>query len=165
MIVIKKQGILSKVGDLIMLPIMYFVQGNVYEVPQKTHMWNYQTLRAPEIQEINPAYCVELDKDPSAIRQFTGLIPFFHMPIFGGWKNFVVLEPLDTVNTYWNVGWTLGNLVQVSRIQITQKVRLLTPPLPVQFFGIDSNGTQIQIQTVGHGKVGEAREYAKVPLL
>lgn len=165
MIKVKPQSSISKIADVLMIPVMYFLQGNVREIPQRTHLWNYQTLQASETGELNPAYSVTLDKDPSAIRQFIRLIPIFHMPLLGGWKNFVVLQPLDPVHTYWNVGWMLGNLVQASRIPIRDKVRLLTPPSPVQFFAIAEDGTQLPLHIVGQGSIGRAGEFAKIPLL
>jgi len=91
-------------------------------------------------------------------------VPHFHMPIFGGWKTFVVIKPKIPQST-WYVGWVIGDFMGLSKIPLVDQVRLCRGPLPLQFFAVDSVGRQIDIDIVGYGSIGKAGEFAKVPLL
>ena len=90
---------------------------------------------------------------------------FFHMPIFGGWKTFLVVEPCSPQVVRWHIGWIVNGSYEVSQIILTKYVRVLLNPTAVQFFALDANGTQIEIQVKGYGKISKAGVYSKVPLL
>ncbi len=165
MINIKHQSLISKIADVLMIPVMYFLQWNIREAPQQTHFWNNQKLVVSEVEDINPKLLVTVAGNPRAIRRWFGPIPVFHMPIFGGWKNFIVLEPVQTVSSHWHVGWIASDVIGLSQIKLKGPVRLLTNPGSVQFFGVLKDGTQVELHTVGHGSMGQAGKYAKVPLL
>ncbi len=148
-----------------MTPVMYFLQWNICESPQRTHFWNNCKLSSDDVKDFISISVVTEMGDPKAIPRWFGPIPIFHMPIFGGWKSFTVLEPVNEVTGEWYVGWIASDVAGISQIPLKNKVRLLTSPGSAQFFGIDKDGNHIELCIIGHGQIGEAGEYAKVPLL
>ncbi len=165
MIQIRQPSFWSKTADALMIPIMYFLQGNIFELPQKTHFWNNCKLTRKDASSLDSSLCVTVVEQEHSVPRWFGPVPIFHMPIFGGWKTFVVLEPVDHSVTEWYVGWIASDVAGLSQIKLTAQVRLLTCEGSAEFFGVTKNGTQIALQAVGHGKIGEQEEYAKVPLL
>jgi hypothetical protein len=147
---------------------MYLAQGTVREVPQRTHRWNnYKYHPAATLAKEAK---VRVKGDPKALREaWLGLIPLFHIPILGGWREYVVLEPAeDTVK--WHVGW--GQAVNmgmseygVSSITLRGGVRMLRGPKTVCFFGLTRRGRQIPLRIVGYGRIGDRGPYSKLPLL
>ena len=102
--------------------------------------------------------------DSSAFRRWWGPLPIFHIPLFGGWSKFVVLE--TTQNELWYIGWLTGDTLGVSKIPLTGPVRVLVGSLPAQFFALRlADGVQLELKSTGHGRVGTAGEFSKVPLL
>lgn len=165
MLKIKKQSLLSKLGDKLMLPIMYFLQGNFREVPQRTHKWNNVKYPIENVNQLISKMICTVEGDENATRRwFLKVIPIFHMPIFGGWKRFIVLEPV-VKQDFWYVGWVAGDTIGVSQIQLNEKVRLLKGPGPAQFFGINEHGEQIDLKLVGEGVIGGRHNFNKVILL
>lgn len=160
----KPQRTIGRVADYLMMPIMYLLQGTFREIPQRTHRWNNQHLKLQEISSFSADKIETVPADQDSSSWWVGPIPHFHMPIFGGWKKFVVLEPKES-QTVWHVGWLLSDACGLSRIPLKGKVRLGIGPLPLQFFGVDADGRQIDIDIVGYGSIGKAGEFAKVPLL
>lgn len=147
-----------------MLPIMYILQCTVYEVPQRTHRWNNTKLPASAIRDFDASDMVTVLGDSDAKRRWLGPLPLFHMPILGGWDDFVVVEP-KVVQSVWYIGWLPFDTIGVTQIALDGPVRVLVGPRQVQFFGVDALGYQIPIHVVGKGSVGTAKEYSKVPLL
>lgn len=146
-----------------MVPVMYLLQGTFREVPQRTHVWNNVRWQANWYHQ---PWFLTFDGDPEAAppRVF-GFIPRFHMRIFGGWKKFVVLEPVQPI-VDWHVGWSCPvNGDGLSLITISRRVRVTIGPGAVRFFGLDQAGKQIELRCVGEGRIGAAGEFAKVPLL
>ncbi len=122
-----------------MVPIMYFFQGNLAEVPQRTHVWNnqkFQDWRYP----MDDTVTYLCPGDDQAILRGRGLVAWFrfHAPILGGWRRFHVLEPIDDVGS-WHVGWHNwdrgGNFAGVSLIPLRGPVRVLMGPGPIRFLG------------------------------
>lgn len=165
MITIKKQSIQSKLADTLMIPVMYFLQGNLRESPQQTHFWNNCKLSTDDIKDFTRTSVVTEVGDPKAIPRWFGPIPIFHMPIFGGWKTFTVLEPVNKEVDLWYVAWIASDVAGISQIPLKNSVRLLTSPGSAQFFGIDTDGNHIELHIVGHGQIGKAGEFSQVPLL
>lgn len=171
MIKFTSEGAIGAFFDWLMRPIMYWLQGNFDEEPQRTHFWN--NIRVSALQGLDvlstlmtipgvDSGVVRISADTNAIPRFS-LFPVFHAPRFGGWKNFVVLEPTQEIDE-WYVGWfSFG--VGVSVIPIKDRVRVLVGPDEVIFFGVDKDGRGIPIKSIGQGFIGQAGEYAKVPLL
>src|SRR3989344_2294378 len=125
----------ARLADKLMIPVMYLVSGTLNEKPQKTHRWNNKKLTKAEVGSLNQeemAHCrgVSYANKRHLLR--------FHIPIFGGWQSYVVLEPEHPQG--WHVGWIPQDTAAgVSRIQLSGPVRLLLGPDEVSFFGISAS--------------------------
>lgn len=86
------------------------------------------------------------------------------MPIFGGWRHYVVLEPCGNY-TAWHVGWITEDSVGVTRLTLRGPVRMLMGPKMVTFFGINTEGRQISLAKVGEGTIGSGYLRVDIPLL
>ena len=95
MIIVPNQGLLSKSADYCMIPVMYILQGNFRETPQRTHFWNNTKLTVSDIEILASELFVTVAGEPHAGRRWFGPVPIFHMPIFGGWKKCIVIAPVD----------------------------------------------------------------------
>jgi hypothetical protein len=161
---IKREGIIALIGDLLMLPLMYILQGNVREVPQRTHRWNNQKLSASALRHLKADAMVHTTADRTALRRWWGPLPIFHMPILGGWKRFIVIAP-KVPQDVWYIGWVVGDTAGLSNIKLRGSVRLLHGPSTADFFGVNEHGEQIEVVSIGDGMIGKAGQYRKVPLL
>ena len=161
---IRPQSLLSKIADYLMLPVMYLVQLNLREVPQRTHFWNNIKLKSDSIKDFDHELLVSAGADKDAKERWWGPIPVFHIPILGGWDEFVVLEPVEP-QIEWYVGWIPFDTIGLSQIKLTGPVRLLIGPRQVNFFGVNKFGQQIAIKQIGKGVMGKAGEYSRIPLL
>jgi hypothetical protein len=106
-------------------------------------------------------HCVSYSKSANASRRFG----YFHMPIFGGWRDYVVLAP--TEDTGWYVGWVVpyGGHCGISRIKLRGPVRMLKGPDPTTFFALRaSDGKQILIRSIGAGSLGDRGFFSRLPL-
>lgn len=164
MIKFKPQTRVGAFADMLMMPIMYLLQGNFSELPQRTHRWNNRHLKNLDITDLHIEKMAVAMGVPGAHERWLGPIPLFHMPVFGGWRKFVVLEPVEKTDI-WFVGWVAFDALGVSKIPLKNSVRLGVGPRQAEFFGVDRNGQQIAIRVVGEGSIGEAGKYARVPLL
>lgn len=162
MIKIKRQSFLGRIADGLMVPIMYLLQGNFRELPQRTHRWNNVHLKSVQISDLHAEKIIFFDGDSRAHRRWLGPIPLFHMPVFGGWKKFGVIEPVDEVDE-WFIGWLAFDIVGISQIPLSGPVRIGLGPRQAEYFGIDSGGNQIKIKEVGEGYIGKAGVFAQVP--
>ncbi len=162
---VKEESLFAYVGDMLMLPIMYILQGTIKEVPQRTHFWNNKKFTNSATKHLDSAQIITVDGDQNAVKRWWGFVPIFHMPILGGWKCYIVIEPAVPQDK-WFVGWVVGDtMVGVSNIVLKNRVRLLKGANPAQFFGLNEHGEQIIIRVVGEGKVGLGGEFKNVPLL
>ena len=91
---IEPQNTLSKVADMLMLPVMYVLQGTFKEMPQQTHRWNNLKFPLTELAYLRSEAMVTVSGDSTAVRRWWGPLPIFHIPLLGGWSKFVVLEPI-----------------------------------------------------------------------
>jgi hypothetical protein len=91
-------------------------------------------------------------------------LPRFHIPCFGGWKKYIVLKPAQTLTEEWYVGWIAGQHIGVSRIPITDMVRVLIGPDDSTFFAVTQDGTQLPLQCTSEGEIGSGGLYRWVPL-
>lgn len=162
---IKSQGKLSKYADVCMLPLMYLLQGTLREVPQQTHRWNNVKFSLQDITELQSEQLVTVPGDPSAVRRWWGPLPIFHIPLLGGWSKFVVIGSSIDQSSVWYIGWIAGDTAGLSQIALTSPVRLLVGPGSAQFFGVTDIGEQIQLKVIGHGRVGNAGDFGRLPLL
>ena len=116
---IEPQNTLSKVADMLMLPVMYVLQGTFKEMPQQTHRWNNLKFPLTELAYLRSEAMVTVSGDSTAVRRWWGPLPIFHIPLLGGWSKFVVLEPIKPVVEGWYVGWIAGDAIAgVSQIII-----------------------------------------------
>lgn len=144
---------------------MWLLQAGAPEVPQRTHPWNH---RRTELSQFDQKYFLTFDGDSTAKPALRlGFIPTIHAPIFGGWTQFVVLEPSQHQFGPWYVGWcTSQRLGETSCIPLFGPVRMLIGPPPgPTFFAVDETGVQIGLQHVGFGRIGAAGVYSNIPLL
>jgi hypothetical protein len=147
-----------------MVPLMYLAAGTRKEAPQQTHFWNNTKLTYEVVRNLDQEMTVRC----SGIRGEANVPALFaHIPILGGWRNYVVIAPVENPNeTTWHIGWNTVRVMGVSRIEVKGAVRVLVGPLYTSFFGINAaNGQQIAIREVRRGKIGDKGEYCKVPLL
>lgn len=161
---IKPQGKIGKVADALMKPLMYLLQGTFAEEPQRTHRWNNYYLRNLAVDHLEADKIEIVPGDTDARKRWLGPIPLFHVPLLGGWRKFVVLQPCDYVGI-WYIGWVAYDAQGISKIQLSGPVRLGIGPRQAQFFGLDEDGKQIDIEVIGYGEIGRAGKYARVPLL
>ena len=101
---------------------------------------------------------------PKAAQAFFFKIPLFHIPLFGGWRDYVVVEPISLQGEEWYVGWVTGEVNGVSRIPLKGAARLLRGRDDASFFGVNREGGQIPLQQCGHGRIGVRGPYARIPL-
>ena len=163
-IVPTKQGVIGRMADYLMLPVMYLLQGNFNEIPQRTHRWNNQHLNNHTIKHLHANMIEIIQGVPGEYRRWFVPIPLYHMPIIGGWKKFVVLQPKKDIGE-WYVGWVAFDALGLSKIPINGSVRTGIGPRQAQFFGLTNDGCQIDIDVVCDGESGKAGEFAKIPLL
>jgi hypothetical protein len=154
-------------ADTLMIPAMYLVAGTLKESPQQTHFWNNAKLQPQEVAHLQRDRMTHCKGIPDASPPRVAWIPLLHLPIFGGWRNYAVLEPVE-YNGQWHVGWQAGGAAGVSRIPVRGPVRMLVGPGDVSFFGVtagQAGGDQVRIRQIGSGRIGKGGPYAKVPLL
>lgn len=161
---VRKIGPISRFADWLMVPLMYLISGTFRERPQRTHAWNVQNLTREEAHEISSnlvmlAFC----EGVPAIGRWGFL---FHIPLLGGWRNFVVLEPnLPFTDIEWRIGWITSDVgAQMSKVPQHGPVRMLIGNDHVYFFGVTAEGKQIPLREIGSGQVGDNGPFAAVPL-
>jgi hypothetical protein len=166
MIQFKPQGTLGWLADMLMLPIMFILQGNIHESPQRTHRWNNQKFRTKrEMTFIKVLPRISFEGIAQSSRRWFGIAPLFHMPILGGWKKFVVLQPAD-ITKRWFIGWmpSDGESAGISRIPLTGPVRVTIGDGDVSFFALSESGTPLELVSIGEGLIGQAGEFSRIPL-
>ena len=151
--------------DFLWIPSMYLASGTVCEVPQQTHPWNRRSLSYEERLSLNPDLNHHEPGDNEAASPWLlGFIPRFHLPIIGGWRNYVVIKPVQQNMSHWYVGWVNAGACGVSRLPLTGPVRLLIGPENTDFIGLDEDGFQIKVKKTGKGRIGTGGRYAHLPL-
>lgn len=168
----RPQGWLGKLLDGCMRPVMYWLQGNYSELPQRTHRWNNLKFRHGELDQLDATAMVHAEQILKATERWQGgVIPRFHLARFGGWTNYFVVQPVTPCNP-WFVGWRTSDVQGLSIIPLTGPVRVLRGPGQTEWFGLDRTGRQIAITKLGHGMIGqgginlhgEPTEYGSIPL-
>lgn len=159
------QGPVGRLADTLMKPLMYWLQGTYQESPQETHVWNNTKLSLLAQSRLDHTLFASVPADPDADnRWLLGYVPTFHMPRFGGWTKYVVLEPRYVAVTRWYLGWHTRDVCGVSRIPITGAVRALRGLNDCNFFGLLPDGSQIALRVAGTGVIGDRGSFAKLPL-
>lgn len=163
-LVVKPLGPCAQMADVATVPLMLCLSGAL-ERPQGTHFWNNTKLQPEDIAYLDPEGMVHCPGNPNAGRQTFLGIPIFHIPILGGWRDYVVLEPATPPDGGWHVGWSSGGAVGVSRIRLQGRVRMLLGPGEVSFFGVTAEGDQVPLQQIDTGRIGDGGQYKNEPLL
>jgi len=150
---------------MVMTPVMYLLSGTLRESPQRTHFWNNTKLAPDEVAPLHRDMMVQSGGVGGESSRRVSRLPLFHMPVFGGWKNYIVLEPQDARQP-WHVGWIAEDVAGVSRLSFTGPVRVLEGPGAVQFFGVSSDEqSQVAIRKLAQGRIGDGGPFAHMPLL
>lgn len=162
---VRALGPAERLGDWLMHPAMRFVSGTLREGTQQTHRWNNEYLTEEDITYLDHSMIVSAQGDPAATKRWLlGVIPLFHMPIFGGWRQYRVVEPVD-YNGVWYIGWIPKDAPPgLSLLPTEGGVRVLEGPGPCRWFGVTKDGTQIALCEVGVGHTGKGGPFAHIPL-
>ncbi len=162
---VRPLGWLARIADVLMVPLMYLIAGTFSEAPQRTHIWNNTKLSKETTKNLSKNYAITCKGDERAVGRNGILDLRFHLPIFGGWKKYVVLCPVDASQD-WYIGWISSIDAGVSRIKLRGPVRMLLGPSEVTFFGLNTEtNEQINIKERGSGRVGDTGPHTQVPLL
>lgn len=163
---IPPESALGKIGDILMLPLMHALSGTLSETPQRTHRWNVYHVSKEVSRHLPESLLTTVPRSNQAKKAYFLGFPLLHAPLFGGWREYAVFQPTDTVTNPWFVGWIASNGAGVSRIPLRGSVRLLCGPYQAKFFGIDSiTGSVIPLSHRGEGRIGDSGEFSKLPLL
>ncbi len=144
---------------------VHLVHGYYYKSLNQTHFWNNRLLTAAEKNLLDTANMVSAPADPYATRRLGRFDLRFHMPLFGGWKEYVVLTPEQHLEPWYVGWWPNGGSPGRSLIPLTAPVRVLRGPDPTEFFGFDAYGKQIKLRKFGTGTLGQGGRFASLPLL
>lgn len=144
----------EKAADFLMIPAMKLLMlmaGHPRESLQRTHFWN--NWKGPYDFDQSIAIKSEGVKGaPNAggLRR--------HLPPPFGWQHYLVLQRADRDSTKaFHVGWVGGGVSGISRIQSHGQVRVLEGPSSVVFTGFNPDGTQIGIEQIGQGQLGDKK--------
>lgn len=155
---------LAKLADILMVPLMYLISGTLKEVPQQGHRWNSVRLSQSDVDGLDKSIMVHCFGISDKVIHSRWIF-LFHIPILGGWRNYVVLEP-EKPGRDWYIGYQTNDIIGVSRIRLTGRVRMLIGHGDVSFYGIDAEyHEQIAIREIGRGRIGEGGKFAKEKLL
>lgn len=152
----------ERVANFLMVPFMYLLSGTI-ERPQETHRWNNAVLANEDVAYLKQRGMIRCPPIPSS-RRWLGKIPIFHMPIIGGWKKYIVVKKNHYDFDEWYVGWICQDVTGISRIPLRGPVRLLLGPKSVTFFGIRPDGSQVKLEKIGNGSIGDGKKWRKYPL-
>lgn len=154
----------ARYADAFMLPLMIYVSGAPMEAPQETHRWNYQNIPRDELSWLNPEAVVTVPGDIDEGPAFRlGFIPFIHLPRWGGWKQYAVLEIEKDID--WYVGWRTSRVCGVSLLPITgRRVRCLIGDAETEFFAVDKYGHQLKLALRSRDYIGTSGTFSQVPL-
>lgn len=143
-----------------MTPIMWAFAGFKLEFPQETHRWHMENISCDKVRIKSEVEVMGNDKSRVGTRA-----PFIHMPLLGGWRNYVVLKA-EGFSDYWFVGWKKKFLDGRKAVCQIQKLRIHSPHIKLlkgipdskkYFFGLDKNGNFIEVKKVGEGVLGDGK--------
>lgn len=179
--VLREYTFLMKVFDWFMVPLMWVASGFTTDSLQKTHAWHVQRVSPANFSQFIHSHksLVKVKGDDGTWMKKKNRV-FFHVPILGGWRNYVVLAPLDSVGSDgWRIGWvTISPRKEyaVNKIPLHGPVKMLVGPESQEhvFIGIETYedltpskhllGRQIPLVVIGRGVNGD-KKYSHLPLL
>lgn len=141
-----------KILDICLIPLMWVLNKGRWEKPQEKHHWH----SIPWKGSINPMWCVI---NEGSIKKHKHFSPWFHMPILGtGWEHYLVVQPIRYTED-WYIGWGSGekNVINLKTLYNGEPVRVLISDGYARFFGCSKDGTQIPLQIIGEGYLGDPR--------
>ncbi|MDD5145605.1 MAG: hypothetical protein PHF44_02085 [Candidatus Pacebacteria bacterium] len=160
---VRRIGLVARIADMLMVPIMYISSGTFREKPQHTHAWNVQNLPADGDKRLVNQAMAHCKGIAEQIARRHWLDFQFHILIIGGWRNYVVLQP--EYEEVWHVGWRASDAgAQISILPLVGPVRMLIGSEDVSFFGVTDDGVQIPIREIGKGRIGDCGEFSKIQL-
>ncbi|MBI2032363.1 MAG: hypothetical protein HYV38_01910 [Candidatus Levybacteria bacterium] len=121
-------------------------------------MRNYPLINVPKGKFVQI-----IGDDPS--RYSAKGFPFFHIPMLGGWKNYVIIEAKD-FGKYWNVGWIVKFKNSKEVVYQIQALRIHSPFVKLLtgindseklFFAIGEDGSFVDIRMMDRGSLGDGR--------
>jgi hypothetical protein len=158
---IKELPFYYRILDYLLMPAMW-VFAKFKPPLMETHPWHMQNIHYDLIPKSIGKNMVGNDPSPYDFNSF-GL---FHIPIFGGWKNYTVFEAKD-FDKYWRIGWKIDfydskkiRVCQVQRLKIyDSQVALLTgiDDSKKLIFGINDKNEPMELEIVGKGILGDGR--------
>lgn len=78
--------------DILFIPIMRIISGAPTEEPQISHLWNVSSLSETDIKNLDKNLMIkDVGTKIGVIRN--RFLPKFHIPILGGWKQYIVISP------------------------------------------------------------------------
>lgn len=161
---VPRLGPVERLACLLMRPFMLIVSGTFREEPKSgIGPLNYVRLPRYESDTLDPDMMVFCEGTKNRVDSGIRC----HMPIFGGWRNYTVLERADSDVGAWYVGFRHPDdlLAEVCREKNTLPTRMLVGTRTVAFFGIDNETRrQIPIRLVGSGRIGDGNVYSRSPL-
>jgi hypothetical protein len=158
--------------DYLLFPLMALLSGFNLDSVQETHTYHTQPVNPRLIDDSLalevPGANASRFKNHGRITSHFGL---FHVPILGGWRDYIVLEASSTGP--WHVGWKLCDqysgdilLCEVHRLPISDaQIKVLESPSGtiLYLFACTPDGVQIPIRLVGEGTIGD-RKYPGIRL-
>jgi hypothetical protein len=146
-----------------MSPVMLLLSGALKEAPQETHFWNNQKLRLEELAWLDRGQLAVCEGIPGAVPAWQYGLPMMHLPAFGGWRDYVVLEV--TKDVVWYLGWRTARVCGVSLIPIVgNRVRALLGGDETEFFAVSREGVQLSLRTVWVDVLGSGGPFCRLPL-
>lgn len=141
---------------------MFVAGGCKLDSIQETHRWHCQKIN-PILIDHNLSVIVEgTDNSKYTNRIFP--VPIFHIPILGGWKNYIVLKA-ESNRSEWHIGWVHLRYSEgfiprhsVHKLKLTNdKIRMLSLPKGhiTVFFAVSQEGSQIPLTKIGEGFLGD----------
>lgn len=147
--------------DYLMVPVMFVLGGFKADSMQETHPWH--VFRDFKLDDVDRSMSVSFKgtEKQGFSRRFLFL---FHAPLFGGWKNYIVLESVNYDGVF-HVGWIVydqGVLQDygINKLPIVNgAIRMLEGPPNYNgcFFGVGSDGSQIPLKKAGNGRLGDKK--------
>lgn len=165
---IKNTPFYFRVLDFFLWPFMWLLAGTKLELPQETHYWHIQKIDCNIIEKtLSSDLNIVLEgDDKSRFSMDISNFGLFHMPIFGGWKNYIILKA-ESFTHHWNIGWRIysntpvaASKCEIQKLPISSPFIKLLKGLPgqkVEFFAIDSDGSQAPLHLVGEGRLGDGK--------
>lgn len=146
-----------RIMDTLLHSTMVLLGGSRRNSVQRTRKWH--------VVDINPDSIVRLlsvkvvGQDKSKVRKEGSIPGFFHMPIFGGWKDYAILKLWDEpVPKQWFIGWYSDNQAQLNKIPLrSNAVKMLTGPEGevTNFFAVDIEGKALSMLVLDYGILGD----------